>query len=131
VAIVESQYRGGETFYRGWNLVKRMPFQTATIKVVESIVCGCSFKWMLQQVVGHFLAMLIVSFLETFFLVLWLVFYFLARSKENQGQTQQFSLRNLEDFLDRLRMNKFRAGFNGWLRKYTSTAWHNFLSRML
>lgn len=103
VAIVESQYRGAETFYRGWSLVKRMPFQAATIKVIESVVCGRSFKWMLEQVVGHFLSMLIVSFLETFFLVLWLIFYFSARSKENQDQTQQFSLRNLEDFLDRVR----------------------------
>jgi hypothetical protein len=115
VAIVESQYRGAETFYRGWSLVKRMPFQAATIKVIESVICGRSFKWMLQQVVGHSLAMLIVSFLEAFFLVLWLIFYFSARSKENQGQfplrTSNFlyicNCRNLEDFLDRIRTAQF------------------------
>jgi hypothetical protein len=92
----------------------RIKASYAEIEVYCAELQGLSFKWMLQQVVGHFLAMLIVSFLDILFLMSWLVFYFSERSKENQGQTQQFSLRNLEEFLDRLRMKKIIAGFNGW-----------------
>ncbi|GLJ37491.1 hypothetical protein SUGI_0761680 [Cryptomeria japonica] len=103
VAIMERQYRGAETLHRGWNLVKSMAFQAATIKVLESVVCGRSFKWVLQQVLGHFLATLIVSFIQSYFLVLWLVFYFSARAKESQGHARQFTERDLEDFHNRLR----------------------------
>eukprot|EP00252_Welwitschia_mirabilis_P020623 TRINITY_DN5089_c0_g2_i4.p1 TRINITY_DN5089_c0_g2~~TRINITY_DN5089_c0_g2_i4.p1 ORF type:complete len:484 (+),score=81.90 TRINITY_DN5089_c0_g2_i4:302-1753(+) len=103
VSIVENRQKGAELFIRAWNLVKCMPFQVTTVKIIESILCGISFKWLLQQVVGHFVSMLLLSLLETFFLVLWLVLYFSARWKESQGQSRRFSVRDLEDFLERLK----------------------------
>eukprot|EP01018_Ginkgo_biloba_P030376 Gb_12816 [translate_table: standard] len=49
VSIMEKQYSGREALNRGWNLLKSMAFQAVTIKILESVLCGRSFSWMLNK----------------------------------------------------------------------------------
>lgn len=101
VTIMERQYWGFAALSRGWRLVSTMQSQVIAIKLLESILCGRSARWVLSLFMGNFLALLVVSVGQLYFVVCWLVLYLSARCK--QDTNPRFSLRVLEDFLDRIR----------------------------
>lgn len=103
VAIMEREYTGREALNKGWNLVKNMAFEAAIIKVVEAIFCGRSFGWMLKKYGGQFFSSFTITLVQTYFLIVWLIFYFAARCKEDEGGREHFSHQDLEDFLDKFR----------------------------
>ncbi|GLJ53509.1 hypothetical protein SUGI_1141710 [Cryptomeria japonica] len=102
MAIMEREYSGREALNKGWNLVKNMAFEAAIIKVIEAVFCGRSFGWMLKKLGGQFFSSFTVTLVQTYFLVLWLIFYFAARCKEDEGGREHFTHQDLEDFLDKL-----------------------------
>lgn len=73
--------------------------QVIALKVIEGVLTGRSARWILQQFMGPFLSLLVVSAGQMYFIICWLVLYFSARCKQDQN----FNSRVLEDFLDRLR----------------------------
>ncbi|KAG0580535.1 hypothetical protein M758_4G182900 [Ceratodon purpureus] len=101
VTIMERQYWGFAALSRGWRLVSTMQGQVIAIKLLESILCGRSARWVLSLFMGNFLSLLVVSVGQLYFVVCWLVLYLSARCK--QDTNPRFSLRVLEDFLDRVR----------------------------
>jgi hypothetical protein len=74
--------------------------QVIALKVIEGVLTGRSARWILQQFMGPFLSLLVVSAGQMYFIICWLVLYFSARFKQDQNR---FNSRVLEDFLDRLR----------------------------
>eukprot|EP00249_Psilotum_nudum_P014405 c24804_g1_i1 orf=298-1929(-) len=101
VTIMERNFWGLGALSRSWNLVKGMQLEALAVKVLESVICGRSCRWMISQVLGQFPAALAVCIAQVYFLVVWLLFYFSARSIHDGSS--QFSYRNLEDFLDRFK----------------------------
>lgn len=53
------------------------------IKLLESILCGRSARWVLSLLMGNFLSLLVVSVGQLYFIVCWLVLYFSARCKQD------------------------------------------------
>lgn len=101
VTILERDFWGLGALSRSWNLVKSMEAQALTVRVFEAMVCGRTCRWLLQQVLGQFLAAFVICTAQVYFLVLWLIFYISARSICDGPS--RFSYRNLEDFLDRFK----------------------------
>jgi hypothetical protein len=75
--------------------------QVLPLKLLESMLCGRSARWVLQQAMGPFLSLLTVSAGQLYFDVCSLVLYFSACCK--QETNPQFAHRMLEDFLDQVR----------------------------
>ncbi|CAM6048686.1 unnamed protein product [Sphagnum compactum] len=101
VTIMEREHWGFAALARACNLVTSVQNQVLSLKLLESVLCGRSARWVLQQFLGPFLSLLLVSAGQLYFYVCWLVLYFSARCK--QESNPQFTHRVLEDFLDRVR----------------------------
>lgn len=71
------------------------------VKILESVLCGRSARYVLSLFMGPFLSLLVVSVGQLYFIICWLVLYLSARCK--QDTNPRFSPRVLEDFLDRVR----------------------------
>jgi len=99
--IMERQYWGFAAFSRGWKLVSSMQHQVIAIKILESMLCGRSARFVLSLVMGNFLSLLVVSVGQLYFIICWLVLYLSARCR--QDTNPRFSHRVLEGFLDRVR----------------------------
>lgn len=99
--IMERRYWGFAAFSRGWKLVSTMQNQVIAVKLLESMLCGRSARFILSLFMGNFLSLLVVSFGQLYFIICWLVLYLSARCK--QDTHPRFSLRNLERFLNRVR----------------------------
>ncbi|CAM6025061.1 unnamed protein product [Sphagnum balticum] len=101
VTIMERDYWGLAALTRAFRLVKSVQNQVLPLKLLESMLCGRSARWVLQQFMGPFLSLLLVSAGQLYFSVCWLILYFSARCK--QETHPRFTHGVLEDFLDQLR----------------------------
>jgi len=99
--IMERQYWGFAAFSRGWRLVFSIQHQVIAIKILESMLCGRSARFVLSLALGNFLSLLVVSVGQLYFIICWLVLYLSARCR--QDTNPRFSHRVLEGFLDRVR----------------------------
>ncbi|KAJ7571182.1 hypothetical protein O6H91_01G153500 [Diphasiastrum complanatum] len=99
VTIMEPENRGRSAIRRSWKLVKSMELQVITIKLLEAVLCGRSCRWVLQRFLGSFLSALLISAVQIYFTVVWLILYLSACYK--QDGSSSFSHAVLEDFLDR------------------------------
>ena len=101
VTIMERNYWGIGALSRSFNLVETKRYQAFIIRLIETVVCGRSSRWLLQQVFGQLGSALMICTFRIFFLVCWLVFYISARAFHDLPSS--FSYQTLEDFLDRFK----------------------------
>jgi hypothetical protein len=101
VTIMERDYWGLAALTRAFRLVTSVQNQVLPLKLLESMLCGRSARWVLQQFMDPFLSLLLVSAGQLYFSVCWLILYFSARCK--QETHPRFTHGVLEDFLDQLR----------------------------
>ncbi|XP_050228919.1 uncharacterized protein LOC126678089 [Mercurialis annua] len=103
VTIVDSRRTGREIVREGCYLISTMFNQAVQLKSMESILCGSAARWVLSRVLGKFLAAVLQSTLEVYFMIAWLIFYLAARSKDANSEGRRFGRRELEGLIDGLR----------------------------
>ncbi|XP_072956032.1 uncharacterized protein [Typha angustifolia] len=94
---------GRSVVKEGWYLVSLMPVQVVVVKALETIICKRWGRWVALKVGGRVLGGLIRSLAEVYFMVLWLVFYFVARSKDVRLEGRRFGLEDLEECINGIR----------------------------
>ncbi|KAH8485204.1 hypothetical protein Peur_071146 [Populus x canadensis] len=103
VTVVDTRRTGREILKEGCYLISTMFTQAVQIKCYEEILCGSAARWVFSRVFGKFLATLLQSTFEVYFMVAWLIFYFVARCKEADSDERRFGRRELEGLIDGLR----------------------------
>jgi hypothetical protein len=103
VTVVDTRRTGREILKEGCYLISTMFNQAVQIKCYEEILCGSAARWVFSRVFGKFLATLLQSTFEVYFMVAWLIFYFVARCKEADSDGRRFGRRELEGLIDGLR----------------------------
>ncbi|KAJ6871061.1 hypothetical protein NC652_036663 [Populus alba x Populus x berolinensis] len=103
VTVVDTRRTGREILREGCYLISSMFNQAVQIKCYEEILCGSAARWVFSRVFGKFLATLLQSTFEVYFMVAWLIFYFVARCKEADSDGRRFGRRELEGLIDGLR----------------------------
>ncbi|CAI0472339.1 unnamed protein product [Linum tenue] len=103
VTIVDSRRTGREIVKEGCYMISTMFHQAVQLKCMEAILCGSATRWVLARVLGKYLAAMLQSVVEVYFMVAWLIFYFAARCKEANSEGRRFGRRELEGLIDGLR----------------------------
>ena len=73
------------------------------LKCLEGIVCGTFGRWVLSQFLGKFFASAFQSFMEVYFMVAWLLYYFSVKSMDANVSGVPFGHRELERLLEDVR----------------------------
>ncbi|KAH9574900.1 hypothetical protein CY35_01G083500 [Sphagnum magellanicum] len=97
VTIIERDPWGFAALARACKFGHKLQSQVLPLKLLESMLCGRSARWVLQQVMGPFLSLLTVSAGQLYFYVCWLVLYFSARCKQ-ETNPKTFLIRLDRDF---------------------------------
>lgn len=103
VAIVDSRKSGKEIMKEGCHMLATMLFQSLEIKCWEAMACGTFTRWMLKAAGGELFALGVQSFMEIYFMVVWLVYYLAARHKEATLMGRTFGQPEVEGFLEGVR----------------------------
>ncbi|KAF5750392.1 hypothetical protein HS088_TW03G00728 [Tripterygium wilfordii] len=103
IAIVDHRRSGREIVKEGCYLISTMMNQAIQIKCFEAILCGSFARWVLTRLFGKFLAAVFQSVVEVYFMVAWLIFYFVARSRDANSEGRRFGRRELEGLVEGLR----------------------------
>ncbi|KAK9127470.1 hypothetical protein Syun_016267 [Stephania yunnanensis] len=102
VAIMDTR-SGWEIVKEGFYLVTTMLNQAIQLKCFEAILSGSFVRWVLAMIFGNVFAAIFQSVVEVYFMVVWLTYYFAARSKDVDSEGRGFGVRDLQDFVDGLR----------------------------
>ncbi|KAF5747875.1 hypothetical protein HS088_TW05G00605 [Tripterygium wilfordii] len=103
IAIVDHRRSGREIVKEGCYLILTMMNKAIKIKCFEAILCGSFARWVLTMLFGKFLAAIFQSAVEVYFMVAWLIFYFVARSRDANSEGRRFGRRELEGLIEGLR----------------------------
>ncbi|KAL5716956.1 hypothetical protein ACHQM5_010055 [Ranunculus cassubicifolius] len=102
VAIMDAR-RGREIVKEGFYLLSTMLTQAILLKGCEAIFCGSLVRWVLTWVFGNLFASVILSVVEVYFMVVWLIYFFAAKCKDANRDGRQFGISDLEDYINGLR----------------------------
>ncbi|KAI3706660.1 hypothetical protein L6452_24551 [Arctium lappa] len=103
VAMVDSRKNGREVVKEGCRLLSLMVHPAINLKCLEGIVCGSFARWVLLQSFGKLFASGFQSFMEVYFMVAWLMYYFSVKSMDANSSGQSFGRRELEVLLEDVR----------------------------
>lgn len=99
IAMVDSRKSGREVVKEGCHLLSLMLNPAINIKFLEGIICGSFTRWMLSRFFGKLFASAFQSVTEVYFMVVWLMYYFSAKSKDANSTGEPFGRRELEGLL--------------------------------
>ncbi|KAF9594774.1 hypothetical protein IFM89_034757 [Coptis chinensis] len=102
VAIMDAR-RGREILKEGFYLLSTMMSQAISLKGYEAFFCSSYVRWVLTQIFGNLFASMFQSVVEVYFMVVWLIYYFSAKSKDASADGRRFERKDLEDYIDGLR----------------------------
>ncbi|KAL4190274.1 hypothetical protein AMTRI_Chr07g23900 [Amborella trichopoda] len=103
VAMLNSSKSIREAIKEGYDLMQVMVLQAFAIKCLEIVFGGFLVRQFFAKLGYDCFALYCQSLAETFFLVVWLVFFFAAKSKASQLQGQSFGENELRNYIDELR----------------------------
>lgn len=103
IAVVDMRRNGRDIVKEGCYLMSTMLNQAIQIKCYEAILGGSFARWVLVAIGGESFASFIQAALEVYFMVAWLIFYYVARSREANAEGRRFGRRELEGLVDGLR----------------------------
>ncbi|XP_071700210.1 uncharacterized protein [Rutidosis leptorrhynchoides] len=103
VIMVDPRKTGKEVVKEGFRLLSLMIHTAINLKCFESIVCGPFARHILTFVFGKMFASVVQSFMEVYFSVAWLLYYFSVRSIEAGSGGAPFGKRELEAMLEDVR----------------------------
>ncbi|TYG73882.1 hypothetical protein ES288_D04G137300v1 [Gossypium darwinii] len=102
VAVVDSRRTGREIIKEGCYLMSTLLNQGIQIQCFEAILGGSLARLILTRIGGEFFATVIQAALELYFMVAWLIFYFVVKSREANTEGRRYGRRELEALIDGL-----------------------------
>ncbi|KAE8717011.1 SAUR family protein [Hibiscus syriacus] len=102
IAMVDSRRSGREIIREGWYLMSTLLSQGIQIKCYEAILGGWLARSVLISIGGEIFATVIQAALEVYFMVAWLIFYFVVKSREANEEGRRYGRRELEALIDGL-----------------------------
>ncbi|KAK9153953.1 hypothetical protein Sjap_001433 [Stephania japonica] len=102
VAIMDTR-TGWDIVKEGFYLLTTMFNQAIHLKCFEAILTASFLRWLLATMFGNVFAAIFHSAVDVYFMVVWLTFYFAARSRDVDSDGRGFGVRDLEEFVDALR----------------------------
>lgn len=100
VALEDFRRGSKEIVKEGCYLLSSMFYQAFLIKCLEAVLCGSLMRWFLARICGRVFAKMFQSTMEVYFMVAWLVFYFVAKSRDANQQGRRFGQREIEGLID-------------------------------
>ncbi|WJX84631.1 hypothetical protein P8452_67184 [Trifolium repens] len=100
VALEDFRRGSKEIVKEGCYLLSSMLNQAIQIKCLEAVLCGSFMRWVLARICGRVVAKMFQSTMEVYFMVTWLVFYFVAKSRDANQQGRRFGQREIEGLID-------------------------------
>ncbi|CAI8614619.1 unnamed protein product [Vicia faba] len=100
VALEDFRRGSKEIVKEGCYLLSSMLFHAIQIKCLEAVLCGSLVRWGLSRICGRVVAKMFQSTMEVYFMVTWLVFYFVAKSRDANQQGRRFGQREIEGLID-------------------------------
>ncbi|XP_076918547.1 uncharacterized protein LOC143579012 [Bidens hawaiensis] len=103
IAMVDTRKSVKEVVKEGCHLLSLMLHPAINLKCLEGIVCGSFARWVLSHLFGKLFASAFQSFMEVYFMVAWLLYYFSVKSKDANASGVSFGQRELEGLLEDVR----------------------------
>lgn len=103
IAMVDTRKSVREVVKEGCHLLSLMLHPAINLKCLESIICGSFARWALSRLFGKLFAYAFQSFMEVYFMVAWLLYYFSVKSKDASSTGTPFGQRELEGLLEDVR----------------------------
>ncbi|KAK1426078.1 hypothetical protein QVD17_14746 [Tagetes erecta] len=103
IAMVDTRKSVREVVKEGCHLLSLMLHPAINLKCLEGIVCGSFARWALSRLFGKLFAYAFQSFMEVYFMVAWLLYYFSVKSKDANSSGTPFGQRELERLLEDVR----------------------------
>ncbi|XP_071720800.1 uncharacterized protein [Rutidosis leptorrhynchoides] len=103
IAMVDTRKSVKEVVKEGCHLLSIMLHPAINLKCLEGIVCGSFTRWVLSGLFGKLFASAFQSFMEVYFMVAWLLYYFSVKSKDANSIGVPFGNRELERLLEDVR----------------------------
>nr|GEW38888.1 transmembrane protein [Tanacetum cinerariifolium] len=103
IAMVDTRKSVREVVKEGCHLLSLLLHPAINLKCLEGIVCGSFARWVLSQFLGKFFASAFQSFMEVYFMVAWLLYYFSVKSMDANSSGVPFGHRELERLLEDVR----------------------------
>ncbi|PWA95776.1 hypothetical protein CTI12_AA048500 [Artemisia annua] len=103
IAMVDTRKSVREVVKEGCHLMSLMLHPAINLKCLEGIVCGTFARWVLSHFLGKFFASAFQSFMEVYFMVAWLLYYFSVKSMDANATGVPFGHRELERLLEDVR----------------------------
>ncbi|KAI3743429.1 hypothetical protein L1987_61138 [Smallanthus sonchifolius] len=103
IAMVDTRKSVREVVKEGCHLLSLMLHPAINLKCLEGIVCGSFARWVLSHLFGKLFASAFQSFMEVYFMVAWLLYYFSVKSKDASSSGTPFGQRELEGLLEDVR----------------------------
>ncbi|KAD3337503.1 hypothetical protein E3N88_33023 [Mikania micrantha] len=103
IAMADTRKSVREVVKEGCHLLSLMLHPAINLKCLEGIVCGSFARWLLSRVFGKLFASAFQSFMEVYFTVAWLLYYFSVKSKDANSSGAPFGQRELEGLLEDVR----------------------------
>ncbi|XP_076950023.1 uncharacterized protein LOC143622889 [Bidens hawaiensis] len=103
IAMVDTRKSVKEVVKEGCHLLSLMLHPAINLKCLEGIGCGSFARWVLSCLFGKLFASAFQSFMEVYFMVAWLLYYFSVKSKDANSSGVSFGQRELEGLLEDVR----------------------------
>ncbi|KAJ0735953.1 hypothetical protein HanPI659440_Chr11g0438191 [Helianthus annuus] len=103
IAMVDTRKSVRDVVKEGCHLLSLMLHPAINLKCLEGIICGSFAKWALSHLFGKLFASAFQSFMEVYFMVAWLLYYFSVKSKDANSSGTPFGQRELEQLLEDVR----------------------------
>nr|XP_043610363.1 uncharacterized protein LOC122582077 [Erigeron canadensis] len=103
IAMADTRKSVREVVKEGCHLLSLMLHPAINLKLLEGIVCGSFARWVLAGLFGKLFASAFQSFMEVYFMVTWLLYYFSVKSKDANASGVPFGQRELERLLEDVR----------------------------
>ncbi|KAM0065611.1 hypothetical protein Hdeb2414_s0003g00116661 [Helianthus debilis subsp. tardiflorus] len=103
IAMVDTRKSIRDVVKEGCHLLSLMLHPAINLKCLEGIICGSFAKWVLSHLFGKLFASAFQSFMEVYFMVAWLLYYFSVKSKDANSSGTPFGQRELEQLLEDVR----------------------------
>lgn len=96
VVMVDSRKRGREAINEGYHLFSLMFYPARNLKYLEYIICGLFVRTTIKRAFGEKIALALQSFMEVYFMVVWLMYYFSVKSVDANSKGIPFGQQELE-----------------------------------
>nr|XP_043623522.1 uncharacterized protein LOC122595248 [Erigeron canadensis] len=100
VVMVDSRKSGKEVIKEGWHLLTVMIHPAINLKCLEGIVCGSFARHVLTYIFGKVFTSIVQSFMEVYFIVAWMFYYFSVKSMDARSSGVPFGQKELETMLE-------------------------------